>query len=109
KQKLQWVRAENNRVQEFQIEISPLAHHSFKRLETGKYQYELIERDADYQPKFGFATINSSLFVDGAKAGIPEQVLFELANIFGWDIDFALDIRQGDHFSLIYDEIHLDG
>jgi murein DD-endopeptidase MepM/ murein hydrolase activator NlpD len=33
----------------------------------------------------------------------------ELANIFGWDIDFALDIRQGDSFSLLYEEHYLDG
>src|SRR5690554_8187643 len=43
------------------------------------------------------------------KAGIPQQVLFEMASIYGWDIDFALDLRQGDSFSLIYDEIYLDG
>ncbi|MEZ0151677.1 MAG: peptidoglycan DD-metalloendopeptidase family protein, partial [Candidatus Reddybacter sp.] len=31
------------------------------------------------------------------------------ANIFGWDIDFALDIRKGDEFSVLYDEKFLDG
>jgi murein DD-endopeptidase MepM/ murein hydrolase activator NlpD len=33
----------------------------------------------------------------------------ELANIFGWDIDFALEIRAGDSFNLIYEEAYLDG
>jgi murein DD-endopeptidase MepM/ murein hydrolase activator NlpD len=33
----------------------------------------------------------------------------ELANIFGWDVDFALEIRSGDRFSLIYEEEYLDG
>ena len=33
----------------------------------------------------------------------------ELAYIFGWDVDFALDIRKGDHFKVIYDEHYLDG
>ena len=32
----------------------------------------------------------------------------ELANIFGWDIDFALDIRKQDQFALIYEEKYLD-
>ena len=32
----------------------------------------------------------------------------ELANIFGWDIDFALDIREQDQFALIYEEKYLD-
>ncbi len=33
----------------------------------------------------------------------------ELAAIFGWDIDFALDIRKGDSFSIVYEEKFLDG
>ena len=39
----------------------------------------------------------------------PDQVFYELANIFGWDIDFAQDIRQGDRFSLLYEEVYVDG
>jgi murein DD-endopeptidase MepM/ murein hydrolase activator NlpD len=33
----------------------------------------------------------------------------ELAGIFGWDIDFALDLRAGDRFSVLYDEQYLNG
>ena len=33
----------------------------------------------------------------------------ELANIFGWDVDFALDIRKGDHFSLLFEQEYADG
>jgi len=33
----------------------------------------------------------------------------DLAYIFGWDIDFALDIRKGDQFTLLYEEHFLDG
>lgn len=55
------------------------------------------------------AEINSSLFVDGLRAGIAQPVLVELASIFAWDIDFALDIRQGDSLSLLYEEKFLDG
>lgn len=36
-------------------------------------------------------------------------MLLQLASIFGWDIDFVLDIRKGDTFSLIYDELYLEG
>ena len=32
-----------------------------------------------------------------------------IAGIFAWDIDFFLDIRQGDRFSLIYEEVWRDG
>lgn len=108
-QELRWIRSKDNKLQRLEIVLSPLAHHSFIRDEQGELNYDLVERDAEYRPQFASATIESSLFVDGIKAGIPQKVLFELANIYGWDIDLALDLRRGDTFSLIYDEIYLDG
>jgi murein DD-endopeptidase MepM/ murein hydrolase activator NlpD len=55
------------------------------------------------------ATIESSLFMAGHNAGLSDSIIMELAGIFGWDIDFALDIRKGDQFTVIYEEIYLDG
>ncbi|GAB4358252.1 MAG: peptidoglycan DD-metalloendopeptidase family protein [Gammaproteobacteria bacterium] len=54
-------------------------------------------------------TIENSLFNAATKAGLSERLTMELAGIFGWDIDFALDIRRGDRFSLIFEELYLDG
>ena len=42
-------------------------------------------------------------------AGVSQNIIMELANIFGWDIDFALDIRKGDSFTLLYEELFRDG
>ena len=55
------------------------------------------------------ARIASSLFEAAAAAGISDQTALALANIFGWDIDFVLDIRAGDEFSVIYQQIWQDG
>jgi murein DD-endopeptidase MepM/ murein hydrolase activator NlpD len=55
------------------------------------------------------ATINSSLFLAGQEAGLSDNLIMELAGIFGWDVDFALDIRSGDRFTLVYEELYLDG
>ncbi|WP_370314758.1 OapA family protein [Thalassolituus sp.] len=108
-QKIRWARTADNHITHLEIEISPLARHIITRADDGSIQYELSERVADHVPRFATATIDNSLFYDGGQAGIPEQVLFQLAAIFGWDIDFALDIRKGDSFSLIYEEVQLDG
>ena len=32
-----------------------------------------------------------------------------LAGIFAWDVDFVLDIREGDEFRLVYEELWRDG
>jgi murein DD-endopeptidase MepM/ murein hydrolase activator NlpD len=53
--------------------------------------------------------IDSSLFVAGQKADLSDSLTMELANIFAWDVDFALDIRKGDQFTVLYEELFLDG
>ncbi|MBQ0730362.1 MAG: peptidoglycan DD-metalloendopeptidase family protein [Oleispira antarctica] len=106
---IKWQSSESNNVTRMRIETSPLIAHVFERAIDGDYEYKLDEKVADRRPKFAHATINSSLFLDGAKQDIPQSTLIELAGLFGWDIDFALDIRPGDEFSLIYEELYLDG
>lgn len=55
------------------------------------------------------ATINTSLFYDGKRAGLSDKLILELANIFGWDVDFALDLRDGDSFTVVYETLYVDG
>jgi len=50
------------------------------------------------------ATIESSLFVDGADVGLSDKTLVELAELFQWDIDFTTDIQVGDSFTVLYEE-----
>tara|TARA_Y100001970_G_scaffold110068_1_gene137456 strand:+ start:1618 stop:2832 length:1215 start_codon:yes stop_codon:yes gene_type:complete len=53
--------------------------------------------------------IQDSMYMSGLREGIPESVIMDLAYINGWDIDFTHDIRPGDNFSLIYEEIFVNG
>ena len=55
------------------------------------------------------ATIDSSLFQAAESADISDGVALRLANIFAWDIDFVLDIRGGDRFTAVYQQIYQDG
>ena len=54
-------------------------------------------------------TITSSLFLAGKRAGLNDGMVMKLANLFGWDIDFVLDIREGDRFMLLYEKVYRDG
>jgi len=58
---------------------------------------------------YATAEIESSLFLASAKAGLSQNTTMELANVFGWDIDFALDIRKGDKFTVIYEQRFKNG
>lgn len=55
------------------------------------------------------AIINDSLFLAGKKAGLTDNLIMQLVAVYGWDIDFALDIREGDSFTVIYEEQYKDG
>lgn len=48
--------------------------------------------------------IRDSLFLAGQKAGLSDNIIMRLVAIYGWDIDFALDIRAGDRFKVIYEQ-----
>ncbi|WP_067519365.1 OapA family protein [Endozoicomonas ascidiicola] len=73
------------------------------------YQAELVSLSPEVRPTYASGTIESSLFSASQKAGLSDNLTMELAGIFGWDIDFVLDIRSGDSFNLIYEEKYLDG
>ena len=50
-----------------------------------------------------------SLYHAGKKAGLSDNIIMQLSSVFQWDISFALDLRQGDTFSLIYEELFVEG
>jgi murein DD-endopeptidase MepM/ murein hydrolase activator NlpD len=78
------------------------------RAEKG-FQAEQIKREPENRIAYASGKIDNSLFEAGQKSGLPQAIIMELAGIFGWDIDFALDIRKGDEFRLVYEEQFLDG
>ena len=53
--------------------------------------------------------ITSSLYETAIETGLSINLVMEMVRIFGWDIDFVLDIRKGDSFHVIYNEYHLYG
>jgi murein DD-endopeptidase MepM/ murein hydrolase activator NlpD len=73
------------------------------------YEAETVVKKLDTRRQQLTGYIDSSLFEAGMTAGMSDKLIMELAYIFGWDIDFALDLRQGDHFKVIYEESYLDG
>jgi murein DD-endopeptidase MepM/ murein hydrolase activator NlpD len=54
-------------------------------------------------------TIESSLFAAGSAAGLHDATTMALAEVFRWDVDFVLDLRAGDSFTLIYEQVERDG
>lgn len=53
--------------------------------------------------------IRSSLYEAALDAGLSNPMIMEMVEIFGWDIDFVLDIRRGDSFHIALNEYVIDG
>ena len=77
-------------------------------LENDKYTTELVEVEPEIQIRSAVAEIESSLYLSGQRANLSDRTIMALTDIFGWDIDFVLDIRRGDRFSLVFEEIYKD-
>jgi murein DD-endopeptidase MepM/ murein hydrolase activator NlpD len=90
------------------IVLDPLNTFYISKFEEG-YEAKMETRDVDVKQQHVTGEIENSLFLSGLTAGLSDKIIMEMAYIFGWDIDFALDLRKGDHFKLIYDEHYLDG
>ncbi|VVN87700.1 peptidoglycan DD-metalloendopeptidase family protein [Pseudomonas fluorescens] len=53
--------------------------------------------------------INSSLSQSAARAGLSHRLTMDMASVFGYDVDFAQDIRPGDQFDVIYEQKVVNG
>lgn len=53
--------------------------------------------------------IQDSLYVSGLDAGLTDRMIMELATVFAWDVDFTSSLRQGDEFSLVFENKYREG
>ena len=53
--------------------------------------------------------IISSLYTAAKVAGISDTLAMNMTEIFGWDIDFAINVQPGDRFKLIFEDVYVNG
>ncbi len=99
---------EDGRLTGLKYIISELDSLTFERSSKG-FSGKQVTLKPDVKYAFRQGTIDSSLYMAGKRAGMPSPLTMEMANIFGWDIDFALDIQKGDSFKVMYEEQFLKG
>jgi len=66
--------------------------------------FQKREKPFDVELKTVTASVESSLFEDGQKAGINPSLLSQLADIFTWDVDLEKEVRKGDSLKILYEE-----
>jgi murein DD-endopeptidase MepM/ murein hydrolase activator NlpD len=82
-------------------EIAPQKRLVFDHEASGFESSEVVDR-LQRRLQYASGVIDTSLFAAGAEAGLTDAMVSELVRIFGWDIDFVLDARAGDRFTVVY-------
>jgi len=77
--------------------------------QTAGFEAKMIDNPVETRVRTAAAVIDSSLFQAAGAADISDSIALKLANVFAWDIDFVLDIREGDRFTAVYEQIYQDG
>lgn len=99
---------DNNQLSALILKKNELSNLEYRRTDDS-FSYEEITQTPDIRLAFRSATIEHSLYAAGAQVQLTDALIMGLAGIFGWDIDFALDIRKGDQFKILFEEKFLDG
>ena len=79
-----------------------------KRSDSG-FELGNIKRSLETRFSYASGIVDSSLFLAAQGAGLSVNLTMQLAAIFGWDIDFALDLNTGDRFTVVYEELYSNG
>jgi len=109
-QKICIKKQDNGDIDAMMISINKTRDLFISRPDVGeKFKAKYLDKPIRKEAILNSVTINNSLFSDGKKAGIPYKLLFQLVEIFNWDVDFALDLKKGDHFTILYEEHYCDG
>ncbi|MEL7308534.1 MAG: peptidoglycan DD-metalloendopeptidase family protein, partial [Pseudomonadota bacterium] len=77
--------------------------------DEGNYDTSIDSKEIETLSKSAGGEITNSFWTSGIAAGLSERQIMNFADIFGWDVDFANDIRKGDQFGLIYEAHYVDG
>ncbi|MEE8365102.1 MAG: peptidoglycan DD-metalloendopeptidase family protein [Gammaproteobacteria bacterium] len=108
-QKIHLLLDDQNRLRQMKYVPDITKTLSVRRNEDQSFSSQILNYQLDAYPVFREGVIETSLFEAAAEGNISETIVMELANIFGWDIDFSLDIRRGDRFGVVYNELYKDG
>lgn len=103
---LTFTRTEDGTLLKLAYTPGPLETLEFERTGEGFMGRELF-KEPSRTKSYKHGVIDHSLFVASQRAGLPDSLTMRLAQIFQWDVDFVLDIREGDEFHVVYEELYV--
>ncbi|MFC1234549.1 peptidoglycan DD-metalloendopeptidase family protein [Vibrio sp. F74] len=99
---------ENHELLQIKRVITPFEIFRISKADVG-YKAAFETKTVNIQFNYTEAEISSNFWNAALSADLTPNQIMELAGIFGWDIDFSLDIRSGDSFRVLYEEKMVEG
>ena len=107
-QKLEFELGPDGQLTNLHSKVSDLETITLTKNEKG-YTFNRITAKPTVRSAYVHGVINSSLSQSAARAGLSHSLTMDMASVFGYDVDFAQDIRQGDEFDVIYEQKVVNG
>ncbi len=100
---------EQGKVSSVKYELSATDTLFISKNEQQEFTSTITTKDVDVRLGYAQGEIQSNFWNAAVKANLAENQIMSLAGIFGWDVDFALELRQGDTFNVVFEENYIDG
>lgn len=107
-QRLEFELDEQSELVRLRSPMSKLEAMELERSDSG-FVIKKEKLKPDVHQTYAYGEIESSLFLAAKRAGLTHNLTMDLANVFGYDIDFAMDIRKGDTFEVVYEQKTIAG
>lgn len=106
---LSFATAENGELAQLRYVISKTDTLFVTLNDEGHYDTTIDSKEIETLSKTAGGEISNNFWTSAIAAGLSERQIMNFADIFGWDVDFANDIRKGDEFGLIYESHYVEG
>lgn len=103
------LRVANGELQELVYPLDELRTLSVRRGDDDGFEATTLTAQVEKRKTEVAGVIENSLFLDARKAGLNGRMIMEFADLFGYDVDFAQDLQEGDRFSVVYEALYKDG
>ncbi len=90
-------------------DLSSESELSIFRSEGDQLVAEITDLPSETRLVSAGGTIKGSLYQSAIATGVPPAQIMQLAEVFGWKVDFLRDVRDGDQFRLIYEVREREG
>jgi murein DD-endopeptidase MepM/ murein hydrolase activator NlpD len=100
---LQFELSPEGKLKQLHSKLNDLESISLSKTDKG-YSFTRDVSKPNVRTAYVHGVISNSLSQSAQRAGLSHSMTMDMANIFGYDVDFAQDIRKGDEFDVIYEQ-----